>query len=102
LRTLRRALAPTGTLVVVGGEDGGRWLGMGRQLRAIALSPFVRQRLRTFVQSENAADLVVLAELFDAGTVRPVVDRVYPLAEAPEAVARMLRGQARGKVVVTV
>lgn len=102
LQTLRRALAPAGTLVVVGGEDGGRWLGMGRQLRAMALSPFVRQRLVTFVQSENATDLVVLADLFDAGTVTAAVDRSFPLDEAPAAVRWMREGRARGKVVVSV
>jgi NADPH:quinone reductase-like Zn-dependent oxidoreductase len=102
LRTLRRALAPAGTLVVVGGEDGGKWLGMGRQLRAMAVSPFVRQRLVTFVQSENAADLVVLAGLFEAGSVTSAVDRLFPLAETPAAVRYMREGRARGKVVVTV
>jgi NADPH:quinone reductase-like Zn-dependent oxidoreductase len=102
LRTLRRALAPAGTLVVVGGEDGGRWLGMGRQLRAMALSPFVGQRLVTFVNSENAADLVVLTELFQSGAVTPAVDRTFPLAEAPAALRHLREGRARGKVVVTV
>jgi NADPH:quinone reductase-like Zn-dependent oxidoreductase len=102
LATLRRALAPRGTLVVVGGEDGGRWLGMGRQLRAVARAPFVRQRLVTFVQSENAADLVALGALFDAGTVTSAVDRTFPLAEAPAAVGHLRQGSVRGKVVVTV
>lgn len=101
LRTLRRALAPAGTLVIVGGEDGGRWLGMGRQLRAMALSPFVRQRLVTFVNSENAADLVVLTALIEAGAVTPAVDRTFPLAEAPAAVRYMREGRARGTIVVT-
>jgi NADPH:quinone reductase-like Zn-dependent oxidoreductase len=102
LRQLRRMLSPRGTLVIVGGEDGGRWLGVGRQLRAMALSPFVRQRLGTFINSENAADLVVLTELIESGAVRPVVDRTFPLADAPEAVGYMRRGLAKGKVVVTV
>ena len=102
LRRLRRMLSPSGTLVIVGGEDGGRWLGVGRQLRALCLSPFVRQRLGTFINSENAADLVVLTGLLDSGAVRSVVDRAFPLAQAADAVGHMRRGLAKGKVVVTV
>jgi NADPH:quinone reductase-like Zn-dependent oxidoreductase len=102
LRRLRRALTPAGTLVIVGGESGGRWLGVRRQLLAMALSPFVKQRLGTFINSENAADLAVLTGLFDAGTVVPAVDRVFPLAEAPAAVRWMREGRARGKVVVAI
>jgi NADPH:quinone reductase-like Zn-dependent oxidoreductase len=68
----------------------------------MALSPFVGQKLGTFVNSENAADLVVLAELVESGAVIPAVDRTFPLDEAPAAVRYMREGRARGKVVVTV
>jgi NADPH:quinone reductase-like Zn-dependent oxidoreductase len=102
LRALRRLLTPTGTLVIVGGEDGGQVLGMGRQLLALLLSPFSRQTLRMFVASENAADLAVLTGMIEAGTVTPVVDRIFPLDQTAAAVAYMTGGQARGKVVVTV
>jgi NADPH:quinone reductase-like Zn-dependent oxidoreductase len=102
LRRLRRMLAPAGTLVIVGGEGGGRWLGMGRQLRAAALSPFVGQRLVMFVASENADDLAALAGLVESGAVTPAVDRTFPLDEAPAAVGHLRTGRARGKVVVTV
>ena len=102
VRTLRRLLTPTGTLVFVGGEGGGRLLGVGRQLRGVLLSPFVRQHLRMFVASENAADLLELTDLITAGSVTPVVDRAFPLAEAGAAVQYMTDGRARGKVVVAV
>jgi NADPH:quinone reductase-like Zn-dependent oxidoreductase len=102
LRRLRRVLTPTGTLVIVGGETGGRWLGVRRQLLAMLLSPFVGQKLGTFINSENAADLAVLTGFVEAGTVVPAVDRVFPLAEAPAAVRYMREGRARGKVVVSV
>jgi NADPH:quinone reductase-like Zn-dependent oxidoreductase len=102
LRRLRRALTPKGTLVIVGGEGGGRWLGVRRQLLAMALSPFVGQRLGTFINSENAADLDVLRELIEAGAVTPAVDRTFPLDQAPAAVRYLREGRARGKVVVTV
>jgi NADPH:quinone reductase-like Zn-dependent oxidoreductase len=103
LARLRRALTPRGRLVIVGGETDGRLLGgSGRQLRAKLLSPFVSQRLGTFIASENAADLRTLAALIEAGTVTPAIDRIYPLAETAAAIARLLDGRTRGKLVVSV
>jgi NADPH:quinone reductase-like Zn-dependent oxidoreductase len=104
LSQLRRALAPRGTLVLVGGEGGGRWLGgFDRQiLRAPAVSAFARQRLRPLVSKERSEDLLVLKELIEAGRVTPVIDRTYPLREAPEAIRYLEEGHARGKVVIRV
>ena len=103
LSRLRRALAPKGTLVIVGGETGGRWFGgYDRQLRAVLLSRFVGENLRTFICSENADDLLVLKELIEAGEITPVIDRAYPLPEAAEAIRYLEQGRARGKVVITV
>jgi NADPH:quinone reductase-like Zn-dependent oxidoreductase len=103
LARLRRALAPQGTLVIVGGETGGRWLGgTDRQLRALMLSPFVGQKLRTFISSENHEDLIVLKEFIESGKVTPVIDRTYPLNEVPEAIRYLEEGHAQGKVVITV
>jgi NADPH:quinone reductase-like Zn-dependent oxidoreductase len=103
LSHLRRALTREGTLVLVGGEEGGRWLGgMDRQLRMLLLSPFVGQKLRSFVSKENHEDLIVLKELIEAGKVTPVIDRTYPLTEVPKAIRYMEQGKARGKVVITV
>ncbi|MBT8451278.1 MAG: NAD(P)-dependent alcohol dehydrogenase [Deltaproteobacteria bacterium] len=103
LSTLRRALTHSGTLVIIGGEEGGRWLGgTDRQVRALLLSPFVRQRLRTFVAKESAEDLAVLKELIESGKVTPVVDKTYPLGEAAEAIRDLDEGRARGKLVLSV
>jgi NADPH:quinone reductase-like Zn-dependent oxidoreductase len=103
LSRLRRALASRGTLVIAGGETGGRWLGgTDRQLRAMMLSRFVGQKLGTFVSSENHEDLIVLKELIESGKVTPVIDRTYPLSEVPEAIRYLEEGHARGKVVITV
>jgi NADPH:quinone reductase-like Zn-dependent oxidoreductase len=103
LRQLRRALTPNGRLVIVGGETGGRLLdGLGRQFRAALLSLFVSQRLGFFVTKENAADLRALGELVEAGSVRPLVDRVYPLAGTADAMRHLLDGSVTGKVVVTI
>jgi NADPH:quinone reductase-like Zn-dependent oxidoreductase len=103
LSQLRRALAPEGTLVLVGGEGGGRWFGgIDRQLRALVLSLFVGQKLGTWIATQPKGDLEALRELLEAGKVTPVVDRTYPLSEVPEAIRYMREGHARGKVVITV
>jgi NADPH:quinone reductase-like Zn-dependent oxidoreductase len=102
LSHLRRGLAPRGTLVIVGGEGGGRWFGgIDRQLRAQMLSPFVSQKLGTFIAKQKGDDLVVLKELIEAGKVVPVIDTTYPLSEVSEAIRHLEEGHARGKVVIT-
>jgi len=103
LSRLRRALTPEGTLVITGGETDGKWLGgTDRQIRALVLSPFVSQKLGTFISSENHEDMIVLAELTESGKLTPVIDRTYPLDEVPEAIRYLEEGHARGKVVITV
>lgn len=102
LLRLRRALTPTGRLVLVGGMSKGRLAGgMNRQLRASLLSPLVGQKLGSFLASEDTADLVVLRELNDAGKVTPVIDRTYELSDVPAAIRYMLKGRVQGKLVVT-
>jgi NADPH:quinone reductase-like Zn-dependent oxidoreductase len=103
LSRLRRALARKGTLVIVGGEGGGRLTGgIGRQLRAMLLSPFVGQRLTMLIPKEHHADMERLGELIDAGTVTPSIDRTYPLAEAPDAMRHLVAGEVRGKVAISI
>jgi NADPH:quinone reductase-like Zn-dependent oxidoreductase len=103
LSRLRRVLVPKGRLVIVGGETSGRWLGgTDRQIRALALSPFVSQTLKTFVSKEDHEDMLVLTELIEAGKVTPAIDRAYLLADAPKAIRHLDEGRARGKVVITI
>lgn len=103
LRRLRRALTPTGTAVIVGGEDGGDLTGgMNRTLRALALSPFISQRFANFINKEQASDLDRLTGLIDAGQVTPRIDRTYPLDQVPEAMRQLAAGQVRGKVAITI
>ncbi|MCC5950853.1 MAG: NAD(P)-dependent alcohol dehydrogenase [Acidimicrobiia bacterium] len=101
LAALRRSLSPRGMLVLVGGHVG-RWLGIGRQLRAVALSPFVGQRLTMLVSRERASDLERLTALVDDGRLRPAVETVFPLVDAPAALEHLVAGDARGKLVVDV
>jgi NADPH:quinone reductase-like Zn-dependent oxidoreductase len=101
VRRLRRLLTPTGTLVIVGGEGGGRWLGgLGRQLGLLLVAPFTRQRLRTMIASENREDFQELADLADRGAFLPAVERSFTLNESAKAIAHLQAGHARGKVVV--
>src|SRR5438876_1950834 len=102
LSQLRHALTPRGTLVIVGAEDAGNWLGVRRQLRAAALSPFVRQKLGTFISKERKQDLEELRTLLKAGTITPVVDKTFRLNEVPEAIRYLRDGRTRGKIVITV
>jgi NADPH:quinone reductase-like Zn-dependent oxidoreductase len=103
LSRLRRALTPRGTLVITGGEGGGRWFGgIDRQLRARMLSPFVGQRLTTFIAKEHHAGLKPLTEFVDKGQLVPVIERTYSLSEVPTAMRLLVGGHARGKLVITV
>jgi NADPH:quinone reductase-like Zn-dependent oxidoreductase len=103
LSRLRRALTPTGTLVLVGGEGGGSVSGgtIGRQLRARALSLVSGQRLTSVLCKENAADLEVLAGLITSGAVVPSVGGSFPLDRGAEAMRALADGRVRGKVAIT-
>jgi NADPH:quinone reductase-like Zn-dependent oxidoreductase len=102
LSELRRALTPRGTLMIVGAEDAGNWLGIRRQLRAAALSPFVRQKLGFFVSKERRQDLEDLRTRLEAGTLKPVVDRTFALEEVPAAIRYLRDGRARGKIAIAI
>jgi NADPH:quinone reductase-like Zn-dependent oxidoreductase len=104
---LRRALTPEGTYVLIGhdqyGGSGHRWFGsLGRFFKLMVISPFV-SHLHPFRGAKDPGDrVVVLKELIEAGKVTPVIDRMFPLSEVPEAIRYLESGQAQGKVVITV
>lgn len=103
IKRLRRALKKTGTLVIVGGEGGGSVTGgIGRQLRAKALSPFVSQRLTFFLSAEDYTHIEMLASFMEDGRVNPALGRRYRLDEVPQAIADLESGRARGKSVIVV
>jgi len=101
LARLRRALTATGTAVLTGGEGGGNWTGMDRQFRALALSPFLRQRLTMVTPRQRSSDLDRLTGFIDAGTLTPSIGATYALDQVPEAMRYLEAGKARGKVVIT-
>jgi NADPH:quinone reductase-like Zn-dependent oxidoreductase len=103
LSRLRSVLTQTGTLVIVGGEEGGKWTGgFGRSLRAPLLSLFVSQRLTMLASKERASDLERLTPFIEAGQVTPSLDRAYPLHQVPEAMCHLAAGNVRGKVAITI
>jgi NADPH:quinone reductase-like Zn-dependent oxidoreductase len=100
---LRRVLTPTGTLVIVGGEDGGRLTGgVGRQLRAKLLSPFTKQRLTTFISTEHHTYIDRLARHLETGAVVPAVGKTYALEHVPEAIRQLENGSTRGKSAIVI
>jgi len=103
LPQLRRALTDEGTIVIVGGEGGDRWLGgIQRQIFAPLRALFAKQKLLALMFKERQQDLLTLKELIEAGKLTPVIDKTYPLSEAAEAIRYLEKGHARGKVVLTV
>jgi NADPH:quinone reductase-like Zn-dependent oxidoreductase len=103
VKRLRRTLTRTGTLIIVGGEGGARWSpGLGRQMHATLLSPFVSQRLTMVMNKEHYSGLDRLVALATEGEIASFMDRPYLLAEAPDAVRHLAAGEAAGKVVITV
>ena len=95
----RRALNPNGTFVFVGGS-------MAAAFQALFLGPFISitggKKMGILLHKPNSNDLIFLNELFEAGSVVPVIDRRYPLREVPEAFRYFGEGHVQGKVVITV
>lgn len=103
LRRVRQALTPTGTLVANAGGSPGHVFGpIAAVLRVVAVDLVVRQRLRPLPSTWRRQDLLAVTELIEAGTLAPVVDRTFPLADTAAALRHVEAGHARGKVVVTV
>jgi NADPH:quinone reductase-like Zn-dependent oxidoreductase len=100
IQRLRRALTPRGTVVFVGGENGGALTGMSRQLRGALLTPFIGQRLVVLLARERGTDYEQLARMIEAGQLTPHLDRSYQLEEAADAMRLLADGGIRGKVAL--
>ena len=97
LADLRRALAPKGKIQPNTGHGG-----MGYVFKSAFMSLLMKQHGKLFVTKPNREDLDLLGELIEAGKIKPVIDRIYPLGEVPEAMAYAEQGHVRGKVVIAV
>ena len=99
----RRILTPRGTLMPNSGTAGGRWVGtLPRMGQAALTSPFVSQRIRTFLSIPNPADLQALTDLVTSGQVRPVISATYPLEQAAEAMRVVASGHTSGKIAISI
>ena len=101
IRSLRRALAATGTFVVVGGQNPRTLTGMRRFAAAAAMSPFTRQRLVPLFSRPNRDDLQAVIEFARTGAVRPIVGRSFDLSDTAEALRQIETGHGTGRTVVT-
>ena len=102
LADCRRALTPTGTLLLNSGTGAKGLAMLFRMAKPVVLSPFSRQTLRRFLSRAKADDLKVLRDLAESEKLKPVIDRTYQLSETAAALAYIENGHARGKVVVTI
>jgi NADPH:quinone reductase-like Zn-dependent oxidoreductase len=99
----RGALEPDARFVLVGGKMTYRGLGpLPHVAGTILKSRFRSQKMKFFVAKITTEHLSIMRDLIEAGQVRPVVERSYPLSEASDAVAYLGQGHARGKLVITV
>ena len=101
----RRVLNPKGIYVMIGGggvkDDA--WFGaLVRPIKSVLMSKFISQEMKPMLADMNRKDLTVLADMIQAGKVKPVIDRTYPFNQLPDAMRYLEEGHARGKVVVTV
>jgi NADPH:quinone reductase-like Zn-dependent oxidoreductase len=101
LRAMRRALKPAGTFVQVGAAKGGAGV-VGRMVAGMLRSKVLKQRVVMFISKASIDDFTTLKELIEAGKIRPVIDRTYPLDQIAEAIAYAATERARGKVVITI
>jgi NADPH:quinone reductase-like Zn-dependent oxidoreductase len=99
---VRKVLAKRGRYVLVGAASTGKWFGMGRQAQVVATSPFVSQTLKPMLAGAKQQDLETIVGMVESDQITPVIDTVYPLEQAADAVRHVQQGHARGKVVVAI
>jgi NADPH:quinone reductase-like Zn-dependent oxidoreductase len=105
LGALRRALVPSGILVLAGGGvyRGGSVVGpMRLVIRADLTARFARHRIIRLTEAPSRDNLAALRELIESGQVTPVIDRTYPLSETAAAIEYVAVEHARAKVVISV
>lgn len=104
LHAYRRVLRPHGRFVWVGDSHLGNWIEPIDQLfiEPALMSRFSSQQFVSFISSLEETDLAALRDLIEAGKVKPVIDRLYPLGETADAIRYLATGRARGKIVIDV
>jgi NADPH:quinone reductase-like Zn-dependent oxidoreductase len=102
-RALRRAMNPAGRCLIVGGAKHKRLLGpLGPMLRSMLVTKFVSQAFMPFIGAMKPDDLRALCDLVESGTVTPVIETTYTLADVPSALRQIEGGHTRGKLAVVI
>ncbi|MDZ7623850.1 MAG: NAD(P)-dependent alcohol dehydrogenase [Ignavibacteriaceae bacterium] len=101
VNNLKRALSPNGICVIVGFSS------LSRMFQHMLFGPLIsmagnKKIVGLGTAKPNKKDLLFLKELLEAGKIKPVIDRRYPLSEVPDAIRYLEQGHARGKVVITI
>jgi len=99
LSAYKRALTPKGIYVMAGGSMAQIFQSM---LMGSMMSETGGRKMTGVSAKRNQNDLIFIKELFEAGKVKSIIDRQYPLSEAAEALRYLGAGHARGKVVISV
>jgi NADPH:quinone reductase-like Zn-dependent oxidoreductase len=106
LTAFRRALTPTGTLILSGGgvSSGGNVIGpVALMMRGQLAATFIRrQRIVILAPVPSRANLTALKDLLESGALLPAIDRTYPLAETANAIHYLETDHARAKVILTI
>jgi NADPH:quinone reductase-like Zn-dependent oxidoreductase len=102
LADVRRVVKPGGTIIPNGGGSPEKGISMLGLLRTLAIRGFLSHTIAFFVTNPNRADLQVLADMIQTGTIAPVIDTIYPLADVADAFRHLETGHAHGKIVVTI
>jgi NADPH:quinone reductase-like Zn-dependent oxidoreductase len=102
LSEYRHVLTANGVVVIVGGPSDDPWIGpMSGAVKAMFISPFVRQKFIFILADLNKEDIGTVGQLLETGKLTSVIDRRYPLSQTPEAIRYLEAGHARGKVIIT-
>ena len=104
LRDLRRALKPSGTIVLSGGgvSGQGRFIGpLSMIIRAQLLARVSRIRLALPLAKPSTQNLTELAALVESGSITPIVDKIFTFDNAAEAIRYLEVEHARAKVVIS-
>jgi NADPH:quinone reductase-like Zn-dependent oxidoreductase len=99
LAAMKRVLSPDGKCLLAGAPRE-LWPIFTRLVKALAWSPFLRQKFKLVIATMSRQDLAIFCEWIKAGKVTPVIDRRYRLTETAEALAYVEEGHARAKVVI--
>jgi len=97
----KRCLSPSGSYVIIGGPKNAVFGPLPHMVTGLLAFKFGKRRAAVFMAQQSHSDLELFAELLTAGTIKSVIDTVYPLSQISAAFNHLETGRARGKIIVT-